>query len=67
MKLRDMPAYQSKYLRPRDLQGRSVRVQIRQVSVASTGLALPYTCSITIELISLATSSKRSETFSRCL
>ena len=27
--------------------------------------ALPYTCSITIELISLATSSKRSATFSR--
>ena len=28
--------------------------------------ALPYTCSMTILLISLATSSKRSETFSRC-
>ena len=28
-------------------------------------MALPYTCSITIELISLATSSKRSATFSR--
>ena len=31
------------------------------------GAALPYTCSITILLISLATSSKRSATFSRCL
>ena len=30
-------------------------------------MALPYTCSITMELISLATSSKRSDTFSRCL
>ena len=36
-------------------------------SVASTVMALPYTCSITMELISLATSSKRSDTFSRCL
>src|SRR4029077_8293816 len=28
-------------------------------------MSLPYTCSMTIELISFATSSKRSETFSR--
>jgi hypothetical protein len=43
------------------------KIRTGRPSVASTELALPYTCSITIELISLATSSNRSDTFSRCL
>src|SRR4029450_2051449 len=39
--------------------------QDRKTKRGAHGPAPPYTCSITIELISLATSSKRSATFSR--
>jgi hypothetical protein len=54
------------HLLEHDLRANAFRV-CREGKPVSTFPDHAQTCSITMELISLATSSKRSNTFSRCL